>query len=295
MRSITPKTCHSSCVTISRTEAADVSCRPGPAAWNRCLRRGLPLAAAVLFSAAAAQDGVPSPPADAQQPAVSRDAAVPATVAGPIEHWNDALGRVEAALAGPDVAEEALDRIRTELKRIRSEIGATIAAQRLRLPEIEARTRALGETPKASEPPEPAAVTEQRAQLRKALGEITGTLKAAEEAELRADLLERQGEPDAARRIRAADSRSREKPPVAIAVGRYRQGCAGRAASHRRWAWPLVAGHGGQKPVRHIGHCRDAALGRPLHGRQSRHRALPAMGALRNRQPPGGAPHRPVG
>jgi potassium efflux system protein len=146
---------------------------------------GLPLAAAALFillaSAATAQDRVQPLPAEAATAATN--------VAEPIARWDEALTRIDAALAEPRKEEGALDRIRTELSRIQAEISAYIAEQRPRLPEIDARHKKLGEAPRDSEPPEPATVAAQRAELRQALGDLTGALRAAGEAELRADLL----------------------------------------------------------------------------------------------------------
>ncbi len=112
-----------------------------------------------------------------------------ANTAAPIARWDETLSRLDTALTRPRIEEGTLDRVREQLNRIQAEIGAYIAAQRPRLPEIEARHKTLGEAPKDAEPPEPALVAEQRAELRKALGELTGALKAAEEAELRAELL----------------------------------------------------------------------------------------------------------
>ena len=112
-----------------------------------------------------------------------------ANTAAPIARWDETLSRLDTALTQPRMEEGTLDRVREQLNQIQAEIGAYIAAQRPRLPEIEARHKKLGEAPKDAEPPEPASIAEQRAELRKALGELTGALKAAEEAELRADLL----------------------------------------------------------------------------------------------------------
>ena len=145
----------------------------------------------------AAAQNPPGPPsqtapfdADTAQPLpCPRDGRPGQTLAAPIARWDETLTRLDTALTRPRIEEGTLDRVREQLNRIQAEIGAYIAEQRPRLPEIEARHKTLGEAPKDAEPPEPAPVAEQRAELRKALGELTGALKAAEEAELRAELL----------------------------------------------------------------------------------------------------------
>jgi potassium efflux system protein len=106
-----------------------------------------------------------------------------------VARWDETLTRLDAALTQPRMEEGTLDRVREQLNRIQAEIGAYIAEQRPRLPEIDARHKKLGEAPMDTEPPEPVPVAEQRAELRSALGDLTGALKAAEEAELRAELL----------------------------------------------------------------------------------------------------------
>lgn len=155
-----------------------------------------PLAAAafmlLLASVAAGQDRAPgqapqTTPVEA--PAPLDAAAAGPNIAEPLARWNEALTRIDAALTEPRIAEGALDQIRAELKRIQTEIGIFIAQQRPRLPEIEARHKMLAEAPRDGEPPEPPAVAEQRSQVSKALGDLTGALKAAEDAQLRTDLL----------------------------------------------------------------------------------------------------------
>ncbi len=157
------------------------------------------VAAASLFIflpfLAAAQNtpGLPSQTApfdaDTAQPAPMPSGwAAGANIAAPIARWDETLTRIDAALT-QHIEEGTLDQVRGQLNRIQAEIGAYIAEQSPRLPEIEARHKKLGEAPKDAEPPEPAPVAEQRAELRRALGDLTGALKAAEEAELRADLL----------------------------------------------------------------------------------------------------------
>jgi potassium efflux system protein len=150
------------------------------------------LACGALASAtgAAAQDEAPSqamPPGQAVQAPPLDPAGT--NIAAPIARWNEALARIDAALAVPVIAEDSLDRIREEIKRVQAQVSAYLSEQRPRLPEIEARYKKLGEAPKSGEPAEPAPVAQQRVQLRTALGELAGALRAAEEAELRADLL----------------------------------------------------------------------------------------------------------
>jgi small-conductance mechanosensitive channel len=125
------------------------------------------------------QTGPPAP--DAEAP--------PVDIAAPVDGWDDALTRIEADLAKPALDEEALDELRQQLSGVQQQIADFISAERPRLPEIEARYQALGEAPKDGAPSEPEPVAEQRRELRKALGDLTGTLKAADEAALRSRLL----------------------------------------------------------------------------------------------------------
>lgn len=147
----------------------------------------------ILGPAASAQDRMPGQPAEIAAPDVRGSQPVEPTlvrinIAEPIQRWDEALTRLDTALTAPRL-EGALDRIRDELNAIRADISAFIAEERPRLPEFEARHNKLGQAPKDTEPPEPPAVTEQRIEIRKALGDLAGALKAADEALLRTELL----------------------------------------------------------------------------------------------------------
>ena len=172
-----------------------------PLAWTRFATRILRVVTAALFILlpfpAAAQNSPVAPsrtaPSDtgAAQPLPAPVGLEEAggNIAVRVARWDETLTRLDAALTQPRMEEGTLDRVREQLNRIQAEIGAYIAEQRPRLPEIDARYKKLGEAPKDTEPPEPVPVAEQRAELRSALGDLTGALKAAEEAELRAELL----------------------------------------------------------------------------------------------------------
>ncbi len=174
------------------------------------------IALPALFAAAAEPPGASTPgtvaatpgnapsskpaAAAAQAPAASPATAPPASIAdgsstagqnvtAPIAAWNAALNRISVRLHEPITDQSVLESVRTELDDRRGEIEDYIAKQKPRLADLQARMKKLGEPPKAGEPPEPEAVAQQRTQLRKAIGDLSGALKAANEALVRTDSL----------------------------------------------------------------------------------------------------------
>ncbi len=157
------------------------------------------LFAAVLIAAS----GVLTPPAWAEEPSPapqqsteSEQAApgaatepAPQGVASQVADWNETLNRISAELNAPKASANSLDLTRNELEDLRTRIQSYVAEQRPRLPELEARLESLGKAPGENEPPEPAPVAAQRAELEKAVGDLKGVLKAAEEALLRLETL----------------------------------------------------------------------------------------------------------
>ncbi|WP_088346231.1 MULTISPECIES: DUF3772 domain-containing protein [Rhodomicrobium] len=113
----------------------------------------------------------------------------PTSISEPIALWDAALTAISARLSGPTIEQTALDDIRQELTALRGRIDAYVAEHAPQVPLIEARLASLGAAPAGAEPPEPQAVAEQRAELRRTLGDLTGALKAAREALLRAETL----------------------------------------------------------------------------------------------------------
>lgn len=138
-------------------------------------------------SAVSAQDDA-APPQENAAPSASQEPVAPPgqrDILSPIREWDATLGRIEAELEASGLDQGAVDTIRAELNDLRERIDAYVAAQRPRLPELEARLRSLGDPPAEGEPPEPAPVAEQRAQLRKSVGDLQGALKGANEARAR--------------------------------------------------------------------------------------------------------------
>ncbi len=138
-------------------------------------------------SPVSAQDGG-APAQENAAPPSSQEAVAPpgpSDFLSPILEWDTTLGRIEAELDEPGLDQGALETIRTELNALRERIDAYVAAQRPRLPELQARLATLGEPPAEGEPPEPAPVAEQRAELRKSVGDLTGALRGADEARSR--------------------------------------------------------------------------------------------------------------
>jgi potassium-dependent mechanosensitive channel len=165
----------------------------------RMRRLAAVLAAAMLLSAPSvcaqiAPQPAPSLPIAPPPPALGAPAASPApaehNVAEPIAVWDAELNRLEADVGKTAGKSERLDGIRQQLDDLRQRIRAYVAEQSPRLPELDARLKKLGEAPKDGAPPEPKPVAEQRGELRKAIGDITGALKAAQEAQVRIDALD---------------------------------------------------------------------------------------------------------
>lgn len=128
----------------------------------------------------------PSPPAALSN--LTPNPAAPG-VALPIEGWNSTLDNIDSRLTDPAINENAIEAVRNELNDLRTHIEAYIREQRPNLPELEARLQKLGDAPAEGDPPEPQPVADQRAELKKSIGDLTGALKAAGEALVRLDAL----------------------------------------------------------------------------------------------------------
>ena len=131
----------------------------------------------------------PAPPIAITPPALPATPAPP-HISEPISIWDLALTRLEAELVKSPANADTLDAIRQELDDLRRRVRTYAAEQSPRLPELNARLKRLGEAPGDGAPPEPRHVGEQRAELRKAIGDLTGALKAAQESLVRIDALE---------------------------------------------------------------------------------------------------------
>lgn len=142
------------------------------------------LAAPVLCA-----QGTAAPPSSGK-PAAAPQQTAPAPAPDPftqIQQWDKALDRLTTELRD-SATQTAVEQIRAELNALHPAIDRYIAAQRPRLPELEARLKALGDAPAAGEA-EPQPVIVQRDELRRSIGELRGALRAAEEALERLDAL----------------------------------------------------------------------------------------------------------
>src|SRR5262245_48385763 len=143
--------------------------------------RILAVAAAAIYlhlSATCAQTVPQPPPSSTVTPAAPSQPGL----AEPISVWDAALTRIEGELNTASSNPDALDAIRQELDEFRRRVRLYAAQQSPRLPELEARLKRLGEAPKDGAPEEPQPVAGQRTELRKSIGELSGSLKAAQEA-----------------------------------------------------------------------------------------------------------------
>jgi small-conductance mechanosensitive channel len=149
-------------------------------------------AAAIILhlSAACAQPAAEQAPPLTVPQAASPSAPARPDIAEPIAVWDAALTRIETELDAASGNPDALDAIRQELDELRRRVRSYAAQQSPRLTELEARLKRLGEAPKDGAPAEPEPVAGQRAELRKAIGELSGALKAVQEALVRIGALD---------------------------------------------------------------------------------------------------------
>lgn len=120
-----------------------------------------------------------------------------------VKEWGQAVDRAEKSLQKPDLTDEALETLQTELTSLRL---SAVTASNAAMPEVQQiseQLKALGELPAEGAPPEPPDLSKKRKVIREELAAVEAAIKEADLIVARANHLLEQG--NALRRARFTD------------------------------------------------------------------------------------------